>query len=117
MSLARPDSAHRAHQSETRSSERAELRAALNPVFGLAPRAPRIVDVETRPSPYASSFAIEEATVRFDDGSSLDLVCKDTGEAAMLPEARRIRPRFLYDPFRETRRKPSSRLHNNVLLV
>ena len=39
--------------------------------------------------------------MRFDDGSSLELVCKDTGEAAMLPEARRIRPRFLYDPLRE----------------
>lgn len=71
------------------------MRAALDTVF------PRVVDVETRPSPYASSFAIEEATVRFDDGSSLELVCKDTGEAAMLPEAQRIRPRFLYDPHRE----------------
>ncbi len=62
---------------------------------------PRIVDLDTRPLPYASSFAIEEVTVRFDDGSSLELVCKDTGEAAMLPEARRIKPRFLHDPLRE----------------
>ena len=45
--------------------------------------------------------AIEEANVRFDDGSILELVCKDTGEAAMLPEARRIKPRFLHNPLRE----------------
>ena len=51
--------------------------------------------------PYASSFALEEARVRFDDGTVLDLVCKGTGEAAMLPEARRIKPRFLLNPLRE----------------
>ena len=61
----------------------------------------RIIDVETRPLPYASSFAIEELDVRFDDGSRVDLVCKDTSDAAMLPEARRIKPGFLYNPLRE----------------
>jgi aminoglycoside phosphotransferase (APT) family kinase protein len=39
--------------------------------------------------------------VRFDDGSNRELVCKGTGEAAMLPEARRIKPRFLHHPLRE----------------
>ena len=72
-----------------------ELRAALDQLLasGAGPR--RIIDVETRPLPYASSFAIEELDVRFDDGSRVDLVCKDTSDAAMLPEARRIKPGFL----------------------
>jgi aminoglycoside phosphotransferase (APT) family kinase protein len=79
----------------------ADLRAALGAVFSRASSSPRMVDLDTRPSPYASSFAIEEASLRFDDGSVLELVCKDTGEAAMLPEARRFKPRFLHDPLRE----------------
>ena len=83
-----------------RPPPRVELRAALEALFSRA-ASPRIVDLDTRPLPYASSFAIEEATVRFDDGSILELVCKDTGEAAMLPEARRIKPRFLHNPLRE----------------
>jgi len=78
-----------------------ELHAALEASFSRASPSPRIVEVDTRPSPCASSFAIEEATVRFDDGRVLELVCKHTGEAAMLPEARRIKPRFLYNPLRE----------------
>ena len=77
------------------------MRAALQASFGLRSSSPRIVDLDTRPSPYASSFAIEEANVRFDDGTTLELLCKDTGEAAMLPEARRIKPRFLHHPLRE----------------
>lgn len=80
---------------------RVELRAALEGLFSRVPSSPRIVDLDTRPFPYASSFAIEEVNVRFDDGSVLELVCKDTGEAAMLPEARRIKPRFLHNPLRE----------------
>lgn len=78
-----------------------ELRAALEASFTRASSSRRIVDLDTRPSPCASSFAIEEANVRFDDGTVVELVCKDTGEAAMLPEARRVKPRFLHDPLRE----------------
>jgi aminoglycoside phosphotransferase (APT) family kinase protein len=78
-----------------------DLLAALESSLSRASSSPRIVDLETRPSPCASSFAIEEANVRFDDGSVLEVVCKHTGEAAMLPEARRIKPRFLYNPLRE----------------
>jgi hypothetical protein len=79
---------------------RVELRAALEACSAEGVVA-AIVDLDTRPLPYASSFAIEEADVRFDDGSILELVCKDTGVAAMLPEARRIKPRFLHNPLRE----------------
>ena len=85
----------------TWSFPRGELRATLDELLtrGALPR--RIVDVDSRPSPYASSFAIDELDVRFDDGSSVEMVCKDTGDAAMLPEAQRVRPGFLYDPLRE----------------
>src|SRR6185503_4624362 len=79
----------------------AELRSVLGGLFARGAQGRRIVDVETRPMPYASSFAVAEVDVRFEDGSSLDLVWKDTGEAALLPEARRIRPAGLYDPRRE----------------
>ena len=78
-----------------------ELRIALEEAFRRASSSRRIVDLATRPSPCASSFAIEEVDLRFDDGSVLELVCKHTGEAAMLPEARRVKPRFLYNPLRE----------------
>ena len=78
---------------------RVELRAALDGLFTRA--GSRIVDLDTRPMPYASSFAIAEVDVRLANGRTVALVCKDTGLAAMLPEARRIKPRFLYDPLRE----------------
>lgn len=80
---------------------RAELLATLEARLSREPTRPRIVDLDLRPCPYASSFAIEEADVRFDDGSVLELVCKGTDVGAMLPEARRIKPRFLHNPLRE----------------
>ena len=101
MNRAIPDSVHRVDAAACGPLPRVELRAALEAVFSRMSSSPRIVDLDTRPMPYASSFAIEEANVRFDDGSILELVCKDTGEAAMLPEARRIKPRFLHNPLRE----------------
>ena len=81
--------------------QRVELRAALEKLFSRVASLPRIVALDTRPLPYASSFAIEEVDVRFEDGRIVELVCKDTGEAAMLPEAQRIKPPFLYHPLRE----------------
>jgi len=100
MNTALPASALRADAARRRPPPRVDLSAALNALFGQA-GAPRIVGLDTWPLPYASSFAIEEAIVRFDDGSILELVCKDTSKAAMLPEARRIKPRFLHHPLRE----------------
>jgi aminoglycoside phosphotransferase (APT) family kinase protein len=101
MSTARPHTAHRSTAAAWLPPPEDGLRATLAAWFSQVSCSPRSVDVETRPSPYASSFAIEEAVVRFDDDRVLALVCKDSGEAAMLPEARRIKPRFLYDPLRE----------------
>jgi len=86
---------------ESRRPALGELRDALDRLLSCAVPPRRIVDLETRPMPYASSFALQEILVRLDDGGCVDLVCKDTGQAAMLPDARRIKPRFLYDPIRE----------------
>jgi len=101
MNPAMPGPVHRVDAAGSGRLPRVELRAALEAVFSRVSSSPRIVDLDTRPMPYASSFAIEEANVRFHDGSILELVCKDTGEAAMLPEARRIKPLFLHNPLRE----------------
>lgn len=76
------------------------LRAALDARLSQS-RSARIVSLDMHPLAYASSFAIEAADVWFDDGSVLELVCKATDEGAMLPEARRIKPRFLHNPLRE----------------
>ena len=86
---------------ESRRPALGELHDALDRLLSCAEPPRRIIDLETRPMPYASSFALEEILVRLDDGGRMNLVCKDTGQAAMLPGARRIKPRFLYDPIRE----------------
>jgi hypothetical protein len=78
----------------------AELQAALNRVYGW-PRTIR--DVARRPSLYSTSFKIEELDVSLEDGTRLELICKNLGRAALLPEARRVRPDFLYAPLREIR--------------
>ena len=96
-----PDSPDLVDPAAGRTPAGVELRAAVEVLCNRASRSPSIVDLDARPWPYASSFAIEAANVRFDDGTARELVCKDTGEAAMLPEAQRIKPRFLYNPPRE----------------
>jgi hypothetical protein len=71
-----------------------ELLAALErdrPVAGL----------RRRPSPYRTSFALEEVDVRLPDGAALELVLKPAAWSGLSPEARRVRPRFLHDPARE----------------
>ena len=100
MSTGLPASALRADAGRCRPPQRLDLSAALHAMLGRA-RSSRIVDLDAWPLPYASSFAIDEVRVRFDDGSTLELVCKGTGRAAMLPEARRIKPRFVHHPLRE----------------
>lgn len=100
MTTIQPAAALELEPGRRRSQQRPDLRAAMPAVFGRV-QASRIVDFDAWPMPYASSFAIDEVTVRFDDGSSLELVCKGTGKAAMLPEARRIKPRFIHHPLRE----------------
>ena len=60
-----------------------------------------IVKLDRRPSPYASSFALEEIDVVFADGSEAALVMKDLSPDAMDADAKRARPAFLSDPRRE----------------
>lgn len=60
-----------------------------------------IVKLDRRPSPYTSSFALEEIDVVFADGSEAALVMKDLSPGAMDAQARRARPAFLSEPRRE----------------
>jgi aminoglycoside phosphotransferase len=57
--------------------------------------------VDPVPSRYSTSYALHDLTVLRGDGPPLALVVKDLQWASMLPEARRTKPRFLYDPSRE----------------
>jgi aminoglycoside phosphotransferase (APT) family kinase protein len=61
----------------------------------------RIARLERSPSPYRSSFWLEELDVRLEDGSVLKLMFKDLGRHALLESAQRAKPAFLYDPLRE----------------
>jgi hypothetical protein len=89
--------------SQLRIDER-ELRLDLE--HGLADRFGRrrsIAAIRRRPSPYASSFTIEQLDVVFTDGAELELVMKDMSPDSMGASARRARPGFLYEPNREIR--------------
>ncbi len=75
-----------------------ELRAALEGALGQ-----RIVALQRRPSTMRSSMALEELDVTLADGTSLPLMFKDAGYAA-LPQGGRsgwVKPAFLHDPLRE----------------
>jgi hypothetical protein len=61
----------------------------------------RIVGLLRRPFPYRSSFALEEIELTFEDGTTLDVVFKNLSPEGLLPEGRRAKPDFLYDPLRE----------------
>ncbi|MDX6554561.1 MAG: hypothetical protein QOD86_756 [Miltoncostaeaceae bacterium] len=72
-------------------------------VAALAPALPgrAIVGLERRPSPYRTSFALEEVDLLTDDGARLELMLKPAAWSDLSEEARRVRPRFLHDPRRE----------------
>jgi len=61
----------------------------------------RIAAVDRARSIYSTSFPIDDLVVTLADGSRLELVHKDLAWEALLPGARRTKPRFLYDPGRE----------------
>jgi hypothetical protein len=61
----------------------------------------RIVELETRPYAYSSSFALEEIDIRLEDGTRLEILFKDLGRHALLEGARQAKPVFLYNPLRE----------------
>jgi hypothetical protein len=61
----------------------------------------RVAKLERRPSPFATSFTIEELDVLLENGRAVRLIFKDLSEQALSPGARDVRPSFLYDPLRE----------------
>lgn len=82
--------------------ETGELRCVLEESLRAA-RGPssRIVRLERRPSPYRSSFPLEELTVDLHDGTRLELVFKNANPSDLSAEARRAKPEFLDNPARE----------------
>jgi hypothetical protein len=61
----------------------------------------RIKDVRQRPSPYSSSFTIEELELTYATGETTAVVFKNLSSNAMLEGARHAKPHFLYTPERE----------------
>jgi aminoglycoside phosphotransferase len=81
-----------------RDDLRAVLEELLTTYFG-HPR--RILTLRRHPSRYATSFALEDVNVVFDDGRQLQMVFKDLSEEGLHEAARVAKPRFLYEPLRE----------------
>jgi hypothetical protein len=57
--------------------------------------------VDPAPTRYSTSYPLHDLTVTRDDGERLAYLVKDLDWASMLPAARDVKPRFLYDPARE----------------
>jgi aminoglycoside phosphotransferase len=60
-----------------------------------------IVELARRPSPYSSSYALEELDVRLADGRALSVLFKNLSWQTMLEDARHVKPKIIYDPLRE----------------
>jgi hypothetical protein len=61
----------------------------------------QVTAIERRPSPYRTSFPLEELRVELADGTRLELVHKDLRRSALSATAHRVKPEFLHDPGRE----------------
>lgn len=61
----------------------------------------QVTTVERSPSPYRTSFPLEELRVELADGTRLQLVRKDLRRSALGMIAHRVKPAFLHDPGRE----------------
>jgi aminoglycoside phosphotransferase (APT) family kinase protein len=61
----------------------------------------QVEQVERAPSPYHSSFPLEELQVRLANGGRLAVMFKDLSPGVQQAPARSIKPEFLYDPRRE----------------
>lgn len=73
-----------------------ELVAAIEATSGHG-----VVDIERRPSRYATSAPLEEISADLSDGTALRLVLKDLTPGALMAGVRRAKPRFLREPGRE----------------
>jgi hypothetical protein len=60
-----------------------------------------VVSVRRHPYRFTTSFRLEELHVALDDGSDLSLILKDLSWDRLRNDARRSKPRFLYEPRRE----------------
>jgi Ser/Thr protein kinase RdoA (MazF antagonist) len=61
----------------------------------------RIRRLHHRPSPFQTSFHLEEVELVLDDGTELNLVWKDLAPGALVEAARGVKPDFLACPARE----------------
>jgi Ser/Thr protein kinase RdoA (MazF antagonist) len=64
-------------------------------------RSCRVSEVRRHPSPYQTSFGLEEVEVILDDSERLGLLLKDLAWGALDAAGRMAKPAFLYDPLRE----------------
>ena len=76
----------------------ATLEDGLAKCFG---NSSQIIELKRRPSPYRTSFALEELKVRLRNGMKLKLLFKNCGRNALSAEAAHAKPAFLSDPARE----------------
>lgn len=60
-----------------------------------------MTEVRIRPSPYRTSFPLEEVELALPDGTDLRLACKQLSWSALDEGARLAKPRFLHNPERE----------------
>jgi hypothetical protein len=74
------------------------LESVLSTHYGVARR---VIELARRPSPYSSSYALEELEATLDDGASLQIMFKNLAWDSMLDGARQAKPAFLYNPLRE----------------
>lgn len=81
--------------------ETATLVAALDARLADEHRRRRVTELERRPSPYTSSFVLEEIDAALDDGSSLALMLKHAGPGAATAQGHAAKPHFLRHPLRE----------------
>lgn len=79
---------------------KADLIASLQPAIGERFGAP-IAHLARAPSRYATSFFLENCDLTLEDGRLVSLVFKDLSPEALLGQARRTRPGFVYRPERE----------------
>jgi aminoglycoside phosphotransferase len=74
------------------------IERSLKDVFGVGRQAIRI---ERQPSPYRSSFNLEDITVFLDNGESVNIIFKDLSWNTILEGGKRLKPEFIYNPQRE----------------
>jgi hypothetical protein len=80
----------------------AELRSTLERLLPEALGKPcRVAELRRRPSPYRTSFSLEEVDATLDGGERLELMLKDLGWKGLNAVGRGAKPDFLYDPLRE----------------